>query len=409
MAMHKRWPQLAAFDFTVETRRHCPTCGARSMLLFYSVDDVPVHSCLLISDRQEAMRFPRGNLKLGFCSSCGFIANTWFDPAVHDYSGKYEETQGFSGRFNAFAESLAKRLVDGYGVRGKDVLEIGCGKGEFLVLLSRLAGNRCVGIDPSFIPERMPIQPGEAITFIRDFYSEKYSHLTADFICCRHTLEHIGPTREFMTTLRRSIGGRLDTLVFFEVPDVLRVLREGAFWDIYYEHCSYFSPGSLARLFRSTGFDIIELGMDFDSQYLLIMARPADRPTEPRLELEDDLEALAEAVINYEDACSSKIGLWKGRIRDIMARGERMVAWGSGSKGVAFLTTLGITKEIEYVVDVNPHRHGKFMPGTGQQIVPPEFMVQYLPKHVVVMNPIYCSEIERDLDRLGVKAEVTAV
>ena len=49
------------------------------------------------------------------------------------------------------------------------------------------------------------------------------------------------------------------TLVFFEVPDTMRILREGAFWDIYYEHCSYFTPGSLARRFRRTGFDINEL------------------------------------------------------------------------------------------------------------------------------------------------------
>ena len=409
MTVHIRWPRTAAFDFNVEPRRLCPNCSARGMLQFYSIDDVPVHSCLLVPDRVEALRFPRANLKLGFCSACGFVSNTWFDPSVHDYAGKYEETQGFSGRFNAFAESLAKRLVERYDLRGKDVLEIGCGKGEFLVLLSRLAGNRCVGIDPSFIPERLPLQPCEQVTFIRDFYSEKYSDLKADFICCRHTLEHIGPTREFMTTLRKSIGDRMGTLVFFEVPDFLRVLREGAFWDIYYEHCSYFSAGSLARLFRSNGFDIVELGLDFDSQYLLITARPSDKPGEQMLEAENDLEALAEAVINFEEVCSARIGEWKARIREIAARGERMVAWGSGSKGVAFLTTLGITKGIEYVVDINPYRHGKFMPGTGQQIVAPEFLAKYLPQHVIVMNPIYRAEVERDLARLGVKAEVTAV
>jgi len=401
-------PRRAAFDFGIDSKRCCPNCMARGLLIFYSIDDIPVHSCLLVPDRMDAVRFPRGNLKLGFCSTCGFITNTWFDPAVQDYSGKYEETQGFSGRFNAFAESLAKRIVSQYGLQGKDVLEIGCGKGEFLFLLNRFAGSRCVGIDPSYIPERMPVATGMPITFIRDFYSEKYSHLTADFVCCRHTLEHIGPTHDFLQTVRRSIGDKLDTLVFFEVPDVLRVLREGAFWDIYYEHCSYFSPGSLARLFRTVGFDILELSVDFDSQYLLLMARPTGKPTDPTLEVENDLEQVGEAVINFEDVCSRRIDDWRRRIADCAANGP-VVVWGSGSKGVAFLTTLGVTKEVEYVVDINPHRHGKFMPVTAQQIVPPEFLSKYRPRHVIVMNPVYCDEIRRDMERVGVTAELWPV
>ena len=71
--------------------------------------------------------------------------------------------------------------------------------------------------------------------------------------------------------------------MFFEVPDVGRVLREQAFWDIYYEHCSYFSPGSLARVFRANRFDVIELAKEYDEQYVMIVVRPVDRPTSARL------------------------------------------------------------------------------------------------------------------------------
>ena len=92
--------------------------------------------------------------------------------------------------------------------------------------------------------------------FINDLYSEKYTDIEADVIMCRHTLEHIGQTGEFIRMIRRAIGERKDMLVLFELPDVTRVLKENAFWDVYYEHCSYFSPGSLARLFRANNFDV---------------------------------------------------------------------------------------------------------------------------------------------------------
>ena len=75
----------------------------------------------------------------------------------------------------------------------------------------------------------------------------------------------------------------------------------------------------------------------------------------------------------------------------------------------AFLTTLKLGEEIEYVVDINPHRQNKYMPGTGQKIVGPEFLADYRPSHIVVMNPIYCKEIQKDLDKLGVKAELLPV
>ena len=83
--------------------------------------------------------------------------------------------------------------------------------------------------------------------------------------------------------------------------------------------------------------------------------------------------------------------------------------WGSGSKAVSYLTTLGITDEIEYVVDINPHKRGKFLAGTGHEIVLPEFLVEYRPDAVIVMNPIYGDEIRKGLERLGLHPDITAL
>jgi len=62
-----------------------------------------------------------------------------------------------------------------------------------------------------------------------------------------------------ITTLRNSITDDLGTIVFFELPNVMWILRHLTFWDIFYEHCSYFSPGSLTRLFNRCGFRIIRV------------------------------------------------------------------------------------------------------------------------------------------------------
>jgi SAM-dependent methyltransferase len=389
---------------TASSPLRCRSCGSAGMSVFYEMKGVPVHSCLLLNDQAEAVNFPRRNIALGFCESCGFIQNTIFDPAMLRYSSAYEEQQSFSPRFNAFAEALCQDLIQRYDLRQKKVVEIGCGKGDFLVLLCELGKNHGIGIDPSYISERVA---SENVDFIQDFYDERYANLSGDLICCRHTLEHIPDTYEFMRTVRRSVGDRRDCVVFFEVPDVGRVLREIAFWDIYYEHCSYFTLGSLARLFRKTDFDVIRLAKEFDDQYLILDARPGHATT--RLEAEEDLDELRRDVDFFATNYSKRLGKWRERVDQIRQKKQRAAIWGSGSKCVSFLSTLGVTDEIGMIVDINPHRHGRFLAGSGKLISSPEALREYRPDVVIAMNPIYCEEIGRDLKRMGLGPELSAV
>ncbi|HKB15805.1 MAG TPA: SAM-dependent methyltransferase, partial [Planctomycetota bacterium] len=120
----------------------CPGCGHREASAFYEVEDLPVHSRLLMETQGEALACRRGDVRLAFCGACGLVWNTRFDAVVQDGSKRYEETQGFSPRYQAHSRALADRLIDRYDLRGRDVLDLGCGKGEFLALLCARGGNR---------------------------------------------------------------------------------------------------------------------------------------------------------------------------------------------------------------------------------------------------------------------------
>ncbi len=387
----------------------CPNCGAGGISVFYELNNVPVHSVLLLLTREEALNYPKGDIVLGFCHTCGFIANIAFNPGLHEYSSRYEATQGFSSTFNTFHRNLASRLIDRYDLHCKDIIEIGCGQGEFLTLLCELGDNRGIGFDPACVSERSKGKTNDQVTFIKDFYSEKYANYRADFVCCKMTLEHIQQTADFVSTVRRSIGDKSDTIAFFQVPNVRRILREIAFWDVYYEHCSYFSLGSLAHLFRNCGFDVIDLWKDYDEQYLMIAVGVGNGQGGSILTQEDDLEDLSRDVTYFAGNFPYKLEAWQRNLEEIRQNGRRAVIWGAGSKGVAFLTTLKIKDEIEYAVDINPNKHGAYMAGTGQKIVAPEFLQQYRPDVVIVMNPIYCNEIQRDLNQMKVIAKLMSV
>ncbi|NEQ05828.1 MAG: methyltransferase domain-containing protein [Moorea sp. SIO1G6] len=387
----------------------CPNCGNQGLSLFYEVHNVPVHSCLMMSTEEEALDFPCGDVVLGFCEDCGFITNVSFDPRWSAYAPNYEDQQSFSPTFNQFALDLANHLIDKYDLHNKDIIEIGCSKGDFLLLLCELGNNRGVGIDPSAVVGRVHSEAADRVTFIQDYYSERYAEYVGDFICCRHTLEHIYPTAEFISTVRRSIGDRLNTVVVFEIPDTIRVLKDLAFEDIYYEHCSYFTPGSLARLFRDCGFEVTDLYRAYGEQYLLIETKPVTIASDKVHPLEESLEEVTQHVKNFTNEISKKLENCRQHLEQMHAQGKRVVVWGSGSKCVAFLTTLDTTDKIEYVVDINPHRHGKFIPGVGKKIMAPEFLKEYKPDQVIVMNSIYCDEIQQMLDKMGVSTEVISL
>ncbi|NET37982.1 MAG: methyltransferase domain-containing protein [Cyanothece sp. SIO1E1] len=395
----------------------CPNCGHQGLSPFYEVRNVPVHSCLMLPTQQEALDFPCGDVVLGFCDNCGFITNTVFDAKWSAYAPNYEDQQSFSPTFNQFALDLANHLIKKFDLHDKDVVEIGCSKGDFLLLLCELGNNRGVGIDPSVIPGRVESEAAERVTFIQDYYSEQHAKYVGDFICCRHTLEHIQPTAKFIDTVRRSIDSKQDydggknpnVPVFLEIPDTVRVLKDAAFEDIYYEHCSYFTPGSLARLFRSHNFKVDDLYLEYGDQYLLIEAQSVTKPSAKIHPLEETVKQTAEYVESFKTKINQKLGWWRQRLEQWQQAGEKVVVWGSGSKCVAFLTTLNTIDKIQYVVDINPHRHDKFIPGVGKEIKSPKFLQAYQPDRVVVMNAIYRGEIQKMLDEMDVKAELIAL
>ncbi len=390
-------------------KKKCPSCGVDGMSAFYSVPNVPVHSCIMLESASEARDFPRGRVELGLCRTCGFVSNMAFDPDVQDYSALYEDQQCFSPTFNAFAQRLAASLVDKYDLHDKDILEIGCGKGDFLRLVCKGGNNRGVGIDPACDKERIEGSTPNRITVIQDYYSERYRHHTGDMVICRHTLEHIYDTQRFVETIRKGIGDRRDTIVFFEVPDVSIVLENLVFWDVYYEHCSYFSPGSLGQLFRACHFEVLDLHLEFDDQYLLVEARPTDDSSGKRHPLEEPVEEMIRRVEQFRAGVEHQKGRWIRQVRQLHESGKKPIVWGSGSKCVAFLTTLGIDREIGCVVDINPRRHGKFISGVVKQVMPPDYLREYKPGAIIVMNPIYKNEVEEMARGMGLSAEILTV
>ncbi|MGA8261828.1 MAG: class I SAM-dependent methyltransferase [Arenicellales bacterium] len=377
----------------------CPNCGGTGLESIYTQSGVPVHDVVLIESRSEALAFPRGDIRLGYCRHCGFATNTAFDDRAMHYDGRCEETQGASSTFNEYHRRLAGDLVQRYRLHGAHVVEIGCGKGEFLALLCRLGGNRGTGFDPAYVPGRIDL--ARDMRVLAENFTGRQDIADAGLVCCKMTLEHIRQTREFLRALRRALP-RDGIPVFFQVPDAERIYRARAFWDIYYEHCSYFTAPALAALFSGTGFDVEEISWSYGGQYLTVFARSGGGAAP----VDYEMSGIGRRVDAFRLEVSSTIARWRSVVTRVRRAGGRTVLWGGGSKAVAFLTALDPGPEVDFVVDINQRKHGTYLPVTAHRVAPPTELANRPPRLVIVMNRMYRREIQDRLAALGVAARL---
>ncbi|MCK5136593.1 MAG: methyltransferase domain-containing protein [Bacteroidales bacterium] len=382
----------------------CPNCKHNDIEEFFVIPNAPVHSLVTIKDYQEAIAIPKKEISLAFCNNCGFIFNSSFDTSLDYYTQGYEDQQGFSPTFVKFITGLSQRFIDKYDIKNKEVIEIGCGKGDFISLISELGNNKGIGIDPAWVPGRSKVNPN--VRFIKEFYSEKHGDLQADCIVCRHTLEHIHDTHNFLKIIRKSIKNNDKVVLFFEVPSIVRILEIQAFWDIFYEHSTYMSPGSLARLFRINGFEVLDMYLEYDNQYLFIEAKPVAEMSDKIHPLEESVEELKKLTVEFVNKIKVQLGNWREKLVMFKEQNKKVVIWGGGSKSVGFLTQFNDIGVIEHVVDINPHMNGNYIPGIGKQYVNPDYLSTYKPDVVIVMNSVYMEEIRKMLNEMGVNPEM---
>ena len=385
----------------------CHVCAKEDLKEFFSLTGVPVFCNVLWPTRAQALAAPRADIRLGFCRNCGYIYNLAFDPSVVKYTPDYRNPLHCSMTFRQYIEELTSQLVERHELRGKDIIEIGCGDGCFLAKLCQTGGNRGVGFDPAHDALDATCLPEHHFTILSEQYSRAHAHYPVDFICCRHVLEHVCRPLEFLVEMRETIGNRCGTGLFFEVPNALYSLEQLGIWDVIYEHCSYFVPTALELVFRRAGFEPVRTAQTYGGQFLSVEAFPSVKghncgPLSTWAEVSG-----RQLIERFADAYRCKADTWRQRLEDIRRRGLRAVVWGSGSKGVSFLNVLAIDEHtVAYVVDIDTHKCGRFVPGTGQQLVPPGFLKQYRPDVVIIMNPIYQKEIERLVGIMSLDAQL---
>ncbi len=366
----------------------CPLCGAPDPQVFISRRNVPVHQNALLSSSAAAREVTRGDLTLVACGRCGFVHNQAFDPGRLSYGAEYDNAQTHSPAFRDYVDGLASKLLNDGGVRDCRIVDVGCGDGYFLRRLvdDPASGNTGVGFDPSY---RGPDEDGR-LRFERRFYDADCAHVLADVVVCRHVIEHVPDPVAMLNTVRRALANSRHAKVYFETPCFEWIMAENAIWDLFYEHCSYFTASSLKAAFEAAGFTVARVDHVFGGQYLWLEATLEDDAATPPL----DAGSLAAAAARFGDRETATLARLEGEL-GVMARGRRVAIWGAGAKGVTLANLLDPQGEkFDCVIDINPNKQGGFIAGSGHRIVGLDEALDRGVHVAVLTNPNYRPEIE---------------
>lgn len=368
--------------------KKCPICDSGSVAIFLKREQVPVHQNLLMRNKASALLINRGNLFLSVCEDCGFIFNQNFDAAKLQYGKDYDNSQNCSPYFEIYMSELIKKLIHEKGIKDCSIVEIGCGKGAFLRKLLEVEewGNKGYGFDPSYVGEETDLQG--RLKFEKRYYDADCANISADVVVCRHVIEHIPDPLNLLRTIREVLVNSPQARVFFETPSVEWILRNQVIWDFFYEHCSYFTAQSLTTAFEYSGFKVESVEYIFEGQYLWLEANIADKKL-PITKNPDSIPFLANQFAVSEDTL---IKNWKSKIQALANQGK-IALWGAGAKGVTFANLIDPDCQfIECIIDLNPQKQSKYIPGTGHPIISYQDIANREIKTAVLMNPNYYNE-----------------
>lgn len=376
----------------------CFACGATDLTEFADLGDIPVLCGVHYATREEALASPLGRMTLGYCVNCAYVRNLAFDPRVMVYDTTMDTNLHHSAAFRSFSTELVNGLVERHDLKGKRILDIGCGQGEFLRELCEHAEAIGIGYDAMYAGPEGRDPSGATLHSARapmDALPE------FDFVTSRHWFEHEDDPFTFLTKLRERAGDR-DVTGYIEVPDAAYDLATAG-WEVIYPHVSYFDSSALATIAERAGWHVTAEGTWFGGMFRYLEFSTV--PTAARDRSEGRARQLA-AVEGFRDRQASELNRWRATIDELTAQGARPVLWGAGSRGVQFLTQVDPEVKLAAVVDVNPRKWGRYLPVTGHRVDSPESLRELKPGAVVITNPSYTAEIAAALADLGVQAEI---
>ncbi len=379
---------------------HCRSCKQAGLFGVLDLGLIPLSNGLLteaqLSNSED--KFP---LELAYCPKCSLVQILETVPPEKLFCEDYPYYSSFSAALLEHSRRNVLSLIRKCKLDADSlVVELASNDG-YLLRYYVQNGIPSLGIDPAEGPARSAEKVG--VPTLCSFFTRELAQKLAndgrraDIIHANNVLAHVADTNGFIQGIRILLKD--EGLAVIEVPYVKDLIDHCEFDTIYHEHLCYFSATALDYLFRQNGLylnDVERLSIHGGSLRLFV-ARTENVQESVRRLLKQEQKLAVDKYEYYEDF-GDKVRNIRRRLRKLLhskkAEDKTIAAYGAAAKGAIMLNIIGIGPDvIEYVVDRNIHKQGKYMPGMHIPVCDPSRLEKELPDYVVLLPWNFKDEI----------------
>ena len=381
---------------------HCRACGHEQLKSFLSLGDLPL-SDGFIAEADLARTEPRFPLDVAFCPQCTLVQILKTVPPEELFHQDYPYFSSFTDTLITHSkENVEARIAERGLTASSFVVELASNDG-YLLQHYQQAGIPLLGIDPAPGPVEAAQKKG-IDTRLAFFGADLARELAAagkraDVVHGNNVLAHVADTNGFVEGIATLLKD--DGIVVIEAPYVRDLIDHGEFDTIYHEHLCYFSATALRALFLRHGlhFNRVER-LAIHGGSLRIFAEKVDRP-DPSIKrlLAEERELGLDRFAYYADF-GAKVEAIKRDLRtlllDLKSKGKSIVGYGAAAKGTILLNYTNVGADLlDYVVDRNTHKQGRWVPGVRLPIKPPSMIEDTAPDYLLILPWNFKDEIIR--------------
>lgn len=387
----------------------CRHCGQPLTEEFIDLGSAPPSNAYLT---QAGLAAPEKwyPLNVMFCTRCWLVQTKDFAEVDELFGADYAYFSGFSTSWLAHCERYAASMVSRFGI-GPDslVVEVAANDGSLLACFHD-RGIPSLGIEPTSITAAAARARG--LEVVESFFGTKLagklaaSGTRAKLTAANNVLAHVPDINDFVAGFALLLAD--DGVATFEFPHLLNLVRERQFDTIYHEHYSYLSLLAVMRVFLVNGLSVFDVeilpthggSLRVFAQRVSVGTQPLSASVAQVIALEREAGMDTEFFYHrFQKAAETVKDDFLSFLIDARRAGKRVAAYGAAAKGNTLLNFAGVRPDlVSFVVDRNPNKQGKFMPGSRIPIRDEKALKSERPDYVVLLPWNLRDELVKQLD-----------
>jgi len=407
MNMHVSSPMTEANA----TQGTCRLCGAGLKHSMVDLGKSPLCETFLDAKQIDMME-PFFPLHVLVCDSCWLVQLKEYVAADGIFTDHYPYYSSFSTSWVAHAKAYCEMITTRRGLtKDNFVVELACNDGYLLQHFPPLGVTNILGVEPT--ANTAEVAAGKGIPVVVDFFGVRLAEKIkaekgqADLILGNNVLAHVPDLNDFVGGVKLLLKER--GIATFEFPHLQNLVEQNQFDTIYHEHFCYFSAIAIDAIAKHHGlvfFDVEEIPTHGGSLRVFLAHEGEEDVTPAVRALIAREEKLGYKTVALYADYEEKVKATKRKLLSFLIEaknaGKKVVGYGAPGKGNTLLNYCGIgTDFLDFTVDRNPHKHGRFTPGTHIPVLPVEAIDAAKPDYVLILPWNLRKEIAAQMAHVG--------